>query len=187
MKKIIVVAVLSLMVLLFTGCVQQLQDLNAALGKANGFLAPNSAGTPVASRGGRGYMPSMSDDQARELRSHLMVKLSDRALAQAKEEAAATIEKILAISACYPDYDIRSYLSAYAVAGSGIYYAPMTSMKYHPKSQCLRVTRVSNWKMNAKNAISFSATYVSEASDESSSLFYQMTKEPDGMWLLRDN
>jgi hypothetical protein len=58
-------------------------------------------------------------------------------------------------------------------------------MEYHPKSQCLSVTRLDDWKMHAKNAFSFRAMFVSDASSEGRSITYLMVKQPEGVWLLK--
>jgi hypothetical protein len=61
----------------------------------------------------------------------------------------------------------------------------MIGAHYHPKSQCLTVTRLDNWRMLARNAFSFRAVFVSDASSESVQESYEMIKQPDGTWLLR--
>jgi hypothetical protein len=173
------------------GCAQQLQHLSSALAETNralagGNKAPNQPGmyasnTPTMSAPN---MPTMSEAQAQAMHRHLSSKLGDRALLQAREEAKDNIEKILALSACYPDWQISRYLAPYSMEGRSDHEAPMLGMNYHPKSQCLGVVRIDNWKMTAKNAFSFRAVFVSEASAESRSIHYEMVKQPDGAWLL---
>jgi hypothetical protein len=173
------------------GCAQQLQHLNNALAETNralagGINATNKPGmypsnTPTMSAPD---MPVMSEAQGQAIRIHLSSKLGDRALLQAREEAKDNIEKILAISACFPGWQIHRYLAAYSMEGRGDHETPMLGMNYHPKSQCLGIARIDNWKMSAKNAFSFRAVFVSEASAESRSIHYEMVKQPDGTWLL---
>ena len=154
-------------VILLCGCTQ-LSALNNTITKTN--VAMN--------------MPSMTETQNQTMHANLLKKVNDNAIAQARVEAKPTLENILTISACYSKFDINKYLTAYSVAGKQDYVTPMFMMQYHPKSQCLTVTRLDNWKMAAKNAFSFRAIFVSDASSESRSIFYEMIKQPDGMWLL---
>ena len=173
-RMLVAIAMLSL-----CGCMQQLKDLNSTLTKTNAAVAQGST---------MPNMPEMSELQRQTLHSKLVNKVNDRAIHQAREEARPVIEKILEISACYPRFDIGRYLNAYSVAeNSGAYghSAPMVMMNYHPKSECLTVSRVDSWRMLAKNALSFRAVFVSDASSESSSVNYEMIKQPDGTWLLR--
>ena len=164
-----------LVILLLCGCMQQLKDLNSSLSKTNATLAPGRA---------MPNMPQMSEPQMHVLHSSLSAKVNDNAIFQAREEARETIEKVMTISACYPGYDINRYLNAYST-GERQHVAPMLAAHYHPKSQCLTVTRLDNWRMLARNAFSFRAVFVSDASSESVSENYEMIKQPDGTWLLR--
>jgi hypothetical protein len=41
------------------------------------------------------------------------------------------------------------------------------------------------WRMLARNAFTFRAVYLSEASSESRSINYEMVKQADGAWLFR--
>jgi len=130
----------------------------------------------------------MSERQTMTMNDQLLLKVHDMAVLRAREEARPTIQKVLAIAACYPNWDIGRYLTAYTTAEKAGPYsqtAPMVTMNYHPKSECLTVTRVDNWRMLAKNALMFRALFVSDASSESASVNYEMIKDPDGSWLLR--
>jgi hypothetical protein len=170
-KVLAVIVVFSL-----CGCsIQQLKDLNSSLSKTNAALAPRSA---VPS------MPQMTEPQMQALHSRLSVKVNDNSILQVREEARDTIEKILTISACYPSWDIQRYLNAYTT-GERQHMAPMAATHYHPKSQCLTVTRLDNWRMLARNAFLFRAVFVSDASSESTSIDYEFIKQPDGTWLSR--
>lgn len=188
-KNIVIVLVICLL----CGCVEQLKELNSALentrntlvssGKSNLPVRSNTSvrsSEPVGSN-----MPEMSEDQLREMHEHLSTKLNDKALLKAREEATPNIEKILPIFACYPSWDVHRYLAAYSASDKHEYSGLMFWMKYHPKSQCLSVTRVDNWTRTAKNAVSFRAIFVSDASAESKSVNYEMIRDTDGTWLLR--
>lgn len=181
---IIVTSALSLF-----GCAQKLNDITSLLNSTKQVLAStgNIPSLPRAAglQGDLPAMPRMAEYQTQTLRAQISTKSGDNALAQAREDAKPTIEKILAISACCPDYTLQRYLAAYSVPEMGYYEAPMPRMQYHPKSQCLSVTRIDSWKMTARNAFSFRAIYVSEPSGESRSIVYEMIKEPDGTWLQR--
>ncbi|GFO54497.1 hypothetical protein GMSM_15040 [Geomonas sp. Red276] len=168
------VQIVSLLILsLNSGCAE-LASLNKAITNKTAAITNNSASL---------NMPPMSSAQQEQMHSHFQAHFGS-GLQQAVEEARPTIEKTLQISACYPNYDIEKYLQPYTSGGGVIIGAPMAAMQYHPKTQCLSVVRLDSWKMLARNAFSFRAVFVSDASGESRSLYYNMIKEPDGAWLL---
>jgi hypothetical protein len=174
----IIIAALSL-----CGCLQQLTDLNNSLSRASKMLPSESQ---VAAPGSSlANLPQMSKPQLQIQQSQLSARTNDRAALQAREEARPVLEKVLSRSACYPRTDVYRYLTAYSIGERGGYPAPMVTMQYHPKSECLTVTRLDNWRMRARNAFSFRAVYVSDASSESATAEYEMIKQPDGAWLLR--
>jgi hypothetical protein len=127
----------------------------------------------------------MTPVQKEQLYSHLQSVSGSGDLRQAVSEAKPTIEKVLQISACYPNFDIYKYLQPYAADGNVAFGAPIAGMQYHPKTQCLSVIRLDSWKMLARNAFSFRSVFVSDASGESRSQYYEMIREPDGAWLFK--
>lgn len=162
------------------GCLAQMEALNNALAKGNTAVSNFSGGTAAPP------MPVMSGPQRQAMRSQLAVAVSDRGLVLAREEAKGTIEKVLVTSACYTGFDLNQYLQQYLDPQPDMgLFSPMVRMNYHPKSQCLTITRLDGWRMLAKNAFVFRAVYVSEASSETASLHYKMVKQADGAWLFR--
>jgi hypothetical protein len=166
--------------LFLCGCLQQISDLTGTISKTSQIITGNHQ--PGAG-GGLAPMPRMSEAQLQQMRRQLSHKNTDRATFLAREEARPTLEKILTISACYPNFDVDRYLNPYTERGG--HGAPMVHMEYHPKSQCLTLTRLDNWRMRAANAFSFRAVYISDASSESATREYEMVRQPDGVWLLR--
>lgn len=167
---------LSFIVVSFSGCAQELSSIQNVLTKTNKMLSSGSTDMSI---------PRLSPNQSQALQDQLRSKIGDHNIRQAREEAKEELEKILSVSACYSKYDIHRYLSAYSVAGKQDYLAPMWNMDFHPKSQCLSVIRLDDWKMHAKNAFSFRAMFVSDSSSEGRSVTYLMVKQPEGVWLLK--
>lgn len=166
------------------GCLQQLTEINNSLSKASQIFSPGSQhGSPAGDK--VLLMPHMTKPQLQTLHNQFSIRPHDPAVVRAREEARPVLEKILTISACHPDMYIHQYLVPYWSGQNHTPSAPMAGMQYHPKSECLTVTRLDNWRMNARNAFSFRAIYISDASSESRAEYYEMVKQPDGAWLLR--
>jgi len=169
---------------LVCGCAQQLEQVkqvNQALSTING--APRGGNQPM--NGGLQPTPS----QTAAIDSQLSGPMGDKNIAEARKEAAANISKLLNIMSCTPPGSYPSaYLTPMKAPGSNatLHVPPTAHMRYHPKSQCLTVSRLDGWRMQAKNAFQFRAVYSSDASGEGASYGYTFIKQPDGAWLLGD-
>ena len=82
---------LSLVIFMLCGCMQQLKDFNSTLSRTNAALSPGSSITSVSN------MPQMSEPQIQALHSQLITKVNDNAILHAREEAKGNIEKVLSI------------------------------------------------------------------------------------------
>lgn len=162
-----------------SGCARQLQDLDRTFSKINSFATSNSS-VPT----NRSSMPRMSEAQVNTLHTLLMKQVHDQSIAQARAEANSDIEKILRVSACYSDSNPHTVLRQYSLPEKSFFEMPMWRTQYHPRSNCLTVTRLDSWKMLARNALTFRAVFVSEESSESTQVVYEMRRQPDGVWLL---
>ncbi|MDM0111612.1 hypothetical protein QTI66_05595 [Variovorax sp. J22R133] len=167
---------------LLSGCAQQLEQVK----QVNQALAAiSNPQTSSGQLGIGGRQPSPA--QAAAVDSNLNTAIGDRAIAEARREASSNISKLLRIMSCTPQGEYpQRYLNSMAAPGANVtlYPPPAGTMRYHPKSQCLTVTRLDGWRMQAKNALQFRAVYTSDASGESSNDTYTFIKQPDGFWLL---
>lgn len=106
-------------------------------------------------------------------------------------EASPTIEKVLAMQACFSPSN--SY-GVYRSNGGGLFDGPATggvhggdyTFTHHDVTRCLNVQRIKDWKASAKNALTFRVVYVSEESGESAEFKYEMQKQLDDVWLFNN-
>jgi hypothetical protein len=131
-------------------------------------------------------LPKMSIRQAQAIHDQLFAKVSDQAIHRARDEARPFIERILGIAGCSPAPDITRYLTPLSTPDASNQRSPMARMKYHPRSQCLTVVHVDGWRIPADDALSFRAVFLSDLTRESSMMQYEMVKQADGGWLLRE-
>ncbi|MEJ8845119.1 hypothetical protein [Variovorax rhizosphaerae] len=165
-------------VALLSGCAQQVKQGNQTLGSTSN---PQQSSGPVIGS------PQPSQAQLAAIDATLTAPMSDKSIAEARREAAPNISKVLRIMSCSPRGELPNrYLNSLADPGTNLmnHVAPAIGMQYHPKGQCLTVTRLDGWRMKAKNAFYFRAVYSSDASGESSTRGYSFIKQPDGLWLL---
>lgn len=178
--------------MLITGCVETMQQVNNDLATFNKALAGQSTSaskpalqpaTPLTSSG-----PVMSQAQLEQLDAALTFKSQNRELVQAVSEAAPVIKNFLRTNACIPGYN-GSALNLYAAPGKsyssyGYIGAPMPLMRYHHKSICASVIRVHDWKMPARNALSFEVVYHADDSGETVKGHHVLVKQPSNEWLF---
>ncbi len=98
------------------------------------------------------------------------------------------MRKVLQFLACYPGLNPQKYLEQYVAPHVvvAIFDPTIAWMKYASKSQCVNITRIDGWRMNALNAFSFSVVYTSALSGEDLTRQYAMVKGADGVWLFSD-
>lgn len=177
--------------LLAGGCAaHQVEDFNRAVGEANRVLGarpavPPAAAANVAAGGALPLVPSPA--QVKAIESQATTPLNDATLAAARREAWPVIERLVRTSACAAPTGpmLGSYLGRdTAPSFGGTFFSPMLGMRYHPASQCLTVARIDGWTLRARNAISFRTVYASDASGETNSRVYELTKQPDGAWMI---
>lgn len=170
-----------------SGCANELQQVNQSLMAVNQALATpaQSRTSQYAPAGAR--LPAMTAAQLQTLQAHKLSANTDAALTAARHEAWPVIEKVIGVVSCYPEWNPSRYIGQYLAPGmnSMEVAAPMHTMNYHPKTQCVSVARMDNWSMPARNAIAFRAVYLSDSSGESKSFNYELVKQPDGAWLYR--
>lgn len=131
-------------------------------------------------------MPQFTAAQQQQMLSQINQSQTQLQLRSAVAQARPTIQKVLQFLACYPGYDAIKYLQQYAApnAMGTVFVAVMSQMQYASKSQCLNITRIDGWRMNALNAFSFSVVYTSALSGEDVTQSYLMVKGADGKWLF---
>lgn len=184
------ILVVPALLLTLGGCTQQLQQVNETLRDVNGTLATLN-GKPQIQSGqqstaGAPTFPQPTQVQAMALQSQLNGGSSDKLLITARNEAAPTIEKVISFISCYPDWSPSRYLQPYLMEGvEHSVLAPMNGMKYHAKEQCLKVARMDNWSMPARNALAFRTVYASDVSGESKAYSYEVVRQTDGAWLFK--
>lgn len=130
----------------------------------------------------------ITEQQLNSIRSALVVKTDQPAIAQAVAEASATIAEFLKINSCLPGYN-GSSLNRYAAPGMtyprhGYIGGPVAAIPRHPKSACVTVLRVHGWSMPAKNALRFEVVYVSDETGQSSKATHEVVRQPGGEWLF---
>lgn len=161
------------------GCsTAQLQGFNQQLASMNnGIASVANPGPP---------MPQFTAAQQQQLLSQINQQQTQLPLRAAVSQAGPTMQKVLRFIACYPGLNPEKYLQQYVAANQvvTIFEAPMSLMHYASKSQCVNITRIDGWRMNALNAFSFSVVYTSALSGEDVTQQYAMVKGADGTWLF---
>jgi hypothetical protein len=161
-----------------SGCsTQQMTDINAAL---KGKPAQPSAASVVVSR-----QPTV--EQLAQIKQQLTTSNGDQNILKARQEAYATIERALAAYACTPKGKAVPFVGSVAAPNSfGLNSTggPADQTMHDTGSQCFDVTRVDAWSMPAINVLNYRAIFVSKSSAESSQRNFQLTKQPDGVWLF---
>ena len=116
--------------------------------------------------------------------SGLIPAVSDATQKQQIAEAKPVIQKVLSELACAKDTQ-SSVFQRYAVSNSVFRYksTPIDRMSNHVSS-CLQITRINNYKYEAKNAFSFDATFESPQSGEVERQAFTVQKQPEGDWLF---
>lgn len=158
-----------------------LQKLNEKLNKANQALSgisSQSSGTDAA---------QPTSQQLQQLADALNAPGKPSQVQPMYEEARKTISDLLLVTSC--DFTQGGkQIVPFVAPGIWVnsYVSPVLTMSHHPHSQCLDVQRVDGWQAKAKNAFHFRALYVSAQSGESATKGYDLTRQPDGNWLVSE-
>jgi hypothetical protein len=143
---------------------------------------PIQRGAPV------GYA-EITDDQKKAIETALMKNVPNDRIREMVKEAASSITQMAERMGCLADNKGASALNEFAAPnvpyGSGIQYNfPMHHAKYHDKSSCLSVLRISGWLAPANNALRYEVLYKSDASGESRAVKHEVVRQPDNSWLF---
>jgi hypothetical protein len=188
------------------GCsTAQLEKINKDLSSVNAALAGKSSGSAAAAPNTSTVAPppitALATPPATEGKSTQLIIPTDKAVAQAVDEALPTVKKILAIHRCVIDYQSLRLLNPFAVPGKVfgadiiadqmtygrvVGVSPGKSWKYHQKSTCPSIRAIDNWKMPALNALTFRVSFLADDSGEADIRYYSLLKSPSGAWELAD-
>lgn len=165
---------------------KDLSNLNVAMASA----LPASSGNSTASNAPRLATPAKNAGKNTQL-----VVPTDKAVAQAMEDALPVVKKVVGIHQCTMDKQSLRMLNAYGIPGSNFQdYYPQGfygwsgyvggDWRYHEKSTCPSVQLIDQWRMQALNALSFRVAYFADDSGESDIFTYRLRKSSAGTWQL---
>ncbi|WP_147675613.1 hypothetical protein [Xanthomonas massiliensis] len=158
-----------------------LQKLNDKLTKASNALSGNGS----QSLGAEAAHPT--SQQLQQLADALNAPGKPPQVQPMYEEARKTIGDLLLVTSC--DFTQGGkQLVPFVATGVWVnsYVSPVLTMSHHSRSQCLDVKRVDGWQAKAKNSFHFRTLYVSAQSGESATKSYDLTRQPDGTWLVSE-
>ena len=157
-----------------------LERLNKGLGQVNQALSGNH---PSRQNAGPNA-PQPSEQQIRQMATALTAPGKPDTVQPLYAESRDLIAEILLISSCNFQTP-GAQLNRFKAPGATLSFVTTTiNMRYHPQSECLDVQRVDGWTAKARNAFRFRAQFVSAQSGESGERYYELVKQPDGVWLL---
>jgi hypothetical protein len=147
-----------------------------------------AAPRPVRRSAPVGYA-EITDDQKKAIESALMKNVPNDRIREMVKEAASSITQMAERMGCLADNKGTSALNEFAAPNvpyaSGLQYNfPMYHAKYHDKSSCLSVLRISGWLAPANNALRYEVLYKSDASGESRAVKHEVVRQPDSSWLF---
>lgn len=158
-----------------------LQKLNDKLAKASTALSGSSSQT----LGAGAAQPT--SQQLQQLADALSASGKPVQVQPMYEEARKTISDLLLVTSC--DFTQGGkQLVPFVAPGVWVnsFVSPVATMSHHSRSQCLDVQRLDGWQAKAKNAFRFRALYVSAQSGESANKGFELTRQPDGNWLVSE-
>ncbi len=164
------------------------------LDKANNFLG-RLTGTPTAQRQAT---PAFNSSAAMNRQTPSQLAAQQTALAAPvqvqiaadRAEAKVLIDRMVSISACAINDTAWHSLNRYSEEPKTYQtyfksHAAVANTKFHSKSNCLDVLRVTKWAKPAKNALTFQVQLVSAQSDEAVSQSFVIVKDDANQWLVR--
>lgn len=129
--------------------------------------------------------------QEQKISQVVIAKTGDADLNRAILEAKPTIEGFLKLASCQTEGGTL-FAGRYLSPSRDAHYldAVIPKMRYKSANQCVTVNAISNWKIESRSrldyhtvdGIKFSVGYVSEASNETKSVFTEMVRGDDGQW-----
>lgn len=158
-----------------------LQKFNDKLNKVNHALAGNDSQALEANAA------QPTDRQLQQLAGAMNAPGKPAQVQPMYEEARETIGDLLLVTSC--DFTQGGkQLARFAAPGVWVnsFVSPVGVMSHHPRTQCLDVQRLDGWQVKAKNAFHFRALYVSAESGESATKGFELTRQPDGNWLVSE-
>ena len=128
---------------------------------------------------------SLTDEQRSRIQASLSQRVPDNNINAAISEATPVISEFLSVMSCMTG-TLGARLNKFAAPGKvyDIVDPPAPRMRYHNKGTCVSVLRIQGWKMPAKNALQFEASFVSDASGEVLKYYFEVVKQPNGEWLF---
>ena len=158
-----------------------LQNLNNKLNKANQALSGNGSqplGVDTA---------QPTSQQLQQLTDTMNLPGKPAQVQPMYEEAHEIIGDLLLVTSC--DFTQGGkQLVRFVAPGVWVnsFVSPVATMRHHTRSQCLDVQKLDGWQARAKNAFHFRALYVSPQSGESATKGFELTRQPDGNWLVSE-
>jgi hypothetical protein len=164
------------------------------LDKANNFLG-RLTGTPPTQR----QSPTANNSSAalnRQTPAQLSAQQTALAapaqaqIAADRAEAKVLIDRLASTSACALNdtawHSINRYREEPKTYESYLKsHAAVANTKFHSKTNCLDVLRVTKWAKPAKNALTFQVQLVYAQSDEAVSQSFVIVKDDANQWLVR--
>jgi hypothetical protein len=143
---------------------------------------PIRRGAPV------GYA-EITAEQKQAIESALMKNVPNDKIRDMVKEAAPAITLMAERMGCLADNKGTSGLNELAAPnvnyGSALQYNyPMYHAKYHDKSSCLTVIRVSGWIAPANNALRYEVLFKADDSGETHAIKHETVRQPDSSWLF---
>ena len=135
------------------------------------------------------FTAAVTPAQSTALDALLNQPLQDPRIAADRAEASALIRTVIVTGACATAPEAWNATNRYHMApqsGWDNTRVPMFGLRYHDKSRCLDVARITDWAKPALNALRFRVYYLAADSGEASSQGFELQKSSDGQWLIRE-
>lgn len=133
--------------------------------------------------------PNLSKSQIERFVSEFSRPLGDAKLEEGRASASQAFIRVIRVMSCsdsaQPAKHFRELLPPGRNGNSHV--SPKVTMKFHPSGACLSIKNTSDWKMLAKNAISFRVLYSSDESDETRTQRLDFMRQTDGAWVLKSS
>lgn len=151
---------------------------------------PTANGTVAASSGGA-FTVGITPAQTAAIDRLLAQPLQDARIATDRADAMPLIRTVLSTASCATADGAWNAVNRFHMTpktfGSGYnsFYVPMADMRYHDKSRCLDVIRLTDWTKPANNALTFQAYYLAADSGEAKRQTFELQKSSEGQWMIR--
>ncbi len=145
---------------------------------------PIQRGAPV------GYAV-ITDDQKKAVETALMKNVPNDRIREMVKEAAPAVTLMAERMGCLASDAGTSAMNEFLAPNGwwsrvGITVYPMGTMsiKYHDKSSCLTVVRITAWNAPANNVLTYQVFYKADDSGESAIREHEVIRQTDGTWLF---